>query len=241
MIDLHLRFGEEFGFGDVDAVLRALDAYGLDLGVLGPVGRWVAVDNREGNQAVAEATRRHPGRLAGWASVNPWYGRRAVDELRRALDDGLVGLKLVPAQQGLTLLSPLLDDVLAVAAERGVPVYVVTGVPIAAEPLQLTELARRWPTVTFVMGRSGRTDFALDLIPALTGADNLVAETAYNGGGDLRRVAAAIGAGRIAFASDAPANDLGLELARLGRAGFDEPARAQIAAGTAKRLLGGRG
>jgi hypothetical protein len=57
-------------------------------------------------------------------------------------------------------------------------VYVVTGVPVADEPLQLAELARRFPRVTFVMGRSGRTDFSLDLVPALTSAANLVAETA---------------------------------------------------------------
>lgn len=240
MIDAHVRFGEDLGVTDVDGLLRLLDTHGVERAVLGPVGRWVAVDNREGNDAVAAATRHHPDRLAGWATVNPWYGRRALDELRRALDGGLVGLKLVPAQQGVPLLSPLLDHLLAEVAGRGAPVYVVTGVPVAAEPFQLTELARRWPGTHFVMGRSGRTDFALDLVPALAAADNLVAETAYNGAGDLRRIVDAIGPYRMVFASDAPANDLGLELARVRRARFDEDARTQVMGGTAATLFGGR-
>lgn len=239
MIDVHVRFGDDLGVTDVDDLLLLLDAHGVRRAVLGPVGRWVAVDNREGNEVVARAVRRHPDRLAGWAAVNPWYGDRAVDELRRALDDGLVGLKLVPAQQGFALLSPLLDGMLTEVAARGVPVYVVTGVPVAAEPFQLTELARRWPTVPFVMGRSGRTDFSLDLVPALCGAGNLVAETAYNGPDHLRRMAAAIGVDRLLFASDLPANDLGLELARFAEAGFDPQARARVTAGVATRLLGG--
>lgn len=240
MIDAQVRFGDDCGVTDVDALLGRLDAHGVRTAWLGPVGRWLAVDNREGNEAIAAAARRHPGRLTGWAASNPWYGVRAVDELRRALDDGLVGLKLAPADQGVGLLSPLLDGLLAELAQRGAPVYVVTGTPVAAEPFQLTELARRWPAVPFVMGRSGRTDFALDLLAALTGAENLFAETAHNGAGDLRRIAAAIGAGRMLFASDLPANDLGLELARFGRAGFDDSGRAQVLGGVAARLLGDR-
>ncbi|WDZ82651.1 amidohydrolase family protein [Micromonospora cathayae] len=241
MIDSHVRFGDDLGVTDVDALLRLLDTHGVRRAVLGPVGRWVAVDNREGNETIAAAVRHHPDRLAGWAAANPWYGVRAVDDLRRALDDGLVGLKLAPAQQGFPLLSPLVDGLLHEVAQRAVPVYVVTGIPVAAEPFQLTELARRWPTVPFVMGRSGRTDFALDLVPALSGAANLVAETAYNGPGHLRRVAEAIGVDRMLFASDLPANDLGLELARVDDAGFDEPARAQVLGAVAARLFAGPG
>ncbi|GAA2584153.1 hypothetical protein GCM10010399_12690 [Dactylosporangium fulvum] len=221
MIDHHVRFGpEDMGATDADELIRLLDAHGVERAVLGPVGRWVAVDNREGNEALSAAIRRHPDRLLGYACVNPWYGIRAVDELRRALDAGLCGLKLEPARQGLRLLDPQLVPVLGAAAHRGVPVYVVTGVPIAAEPLQLTELARRWPGLTFVMGRSGRTDFSTDLIPALAAVPNIVAETAYNGPGDLRRIADAIGAHRVVFAGDLPANDLGLELARVARTGL---------------------
>lgn len=236
MIDLHVSWGDGV---PLDGILDALRRSAVDRAILGPTGSWAAVDNTAGNDQVAAAVRAHPELLAGWAVANPWYGERAAVELNRALDAGLVGLELVPHLQGLTLLSPVLGVVLAVAAERGVPVYVVTGVPVASEPLQLTELARRWPSVRFVMGRSGRTDFSLDLIAALEGAPNIYAETAYNGPRDLRRIIDAVGAERVAFASDHPENDLELELDRLHRSGLSDAELAQVLDATARRLLSG--
>jgi predicted TIM-barrel fold metal-dependent hydrolase len=239
IVDGHLRFGEDIAVTDIDELLRQMDARDIARAILGPVGRWAAVDNHEGNIALADAARRHPDRLTGFASANPWYGQRAEQELRRALADGLIGLKLVPAQQGVPLLSPLLDGLLQVVAERALPVYVVTGVPVMSEPLQVAELARRWPTVPFVLGRSGRTDFALDLLPALTNAPNLIAETAHNGAGDIARIVEAIGADRVMFASDWPANDLGLELDRIARVPLSPSQRTAVLGRTAERLCGG--
>lgn len=237
--DAHVAAGEHPSLPTlgVDDLLRALDG-GADRAVLGPVGRWLAVDNEDGNRTLAAWCDAHPDRLAHWATVNPWYGERAVAELRRAFAAGARGLKLAPSVQGFGLLSPLLEPVLDVAEEHGRPVYVVTGVPVASEPLQLAELALRRPGVTFVMGRSGRTDFSLDLLPALTTAPNLVAETAYNGASLIAGLVAALGAGRVLFSSDVPFNDLALELERVGRAGLADADRAAVLGGTAATLLG---
>lgn len=233
MIDLHVTWNED---GVVDRLVDDLARSAVERAVLGPTGRWAAVDNAASNDQIASAVRAYPELLEGWAVANPWYGQRAADELNRALDAGLGGLKLVPHQQGLTLLSPVLDVVLTVADQRHVPVYVVTGVPVAAEPLQLTELARRWPGIRFVMGRSGRTDFALDIVAALSAAPNIYAETAYNGPGDLRRIIDAIGSERTAFVSDHPENALDLELDRLSHCGLSDDERAHVLGGTARQL-----
>ncbi|PZF84232.1 amidohydrolase family protein [Jiangella anatolica] len=238
--DAHVAAGEHPSLPtlDVDDLLRVLDDGGVGRAVVGPVGRWLAVDNEDGNRTLAGWCAAHPDRLAHWATVNPWYGSRACDELRRALAAGARGLKLAPSVQGFGLLSPLLEPVLDVAEEHGRPVYVVTGVPVASEPLQLTELALRRPGLTFVMGRSGRTDFSLDLLPALTGAPNLVAETAYNGASLIAALVTALGAGRVLFSSDAPFNDVALELERVDRAGLSGDDRAAVLGGAAATLLG---
>lgn len=240
VVDAHVAVGELAHLAPVDVgeVLARMDENGVQRAVLGPVGRWVAVDNAEGNDTLRRWCSMHPDRLRHYAVANPWYGKRATDELRRALDAGAVGYKLEPARQGVALLDPLLDPLLDVADEYGRPVYVVTGVPVASEPLQLAELALRRPRVTFVMGRSGRTDFSLDLVPALTSSDNLVAETAYNGASLIADLVARIGPGRVVFASDAPLNDLELELERTRLADLDEPDRAAVMAGTASTLFG---
>lgn len=222
----------------VGELLRALDDGGIERAVVGPVGRWVAVDNEDGNRTLAGWAAAYPDRLAWWATVNPWYGGdRAGAELGRAFTAGASGLKLVPSVQGFGLLSPLLEPVLDVAEEHGRPVYVVTGVPVASEPLQLAELALRRPGLTFGMGRSGRTDFSLDLLPALTTGPNLVAETAYNGASLIARLVAELGAERVLFSTDVPFNDARLELERVERAGLSDADRAAVLGGTATVLL----
>ncbi|MBB5791203.1 amidohydrolase family protein [Jiangella mangrovi] len=243
VVDAHVAAGEHPSLPTlgVDALLQAMDDGGIERAVVGAVGRWVAVDNAEGNRTLAGWAQAHPDRLAFWATVSPWYGARACAELERAFADGACGLKLAPSVQGFGLLSPLLEPVLDVAEEHGRPVYVVTGVPVASEPLQLAELALRRPGLTFVMGRSGRTDFSLDLLPALTTGPNLVAETAYNGASLIATLVATLGADRVLFSSDAPFNDAGLELARAERAGLADADRAAVLGGSATKLLLGGG
>jgi predicted TIM-barrel fold metal-dependent hydrolase len=240
VVDAHVPVGElpHLLQPDLDALLRRMDQHGVERAVLGPVGRWAAVDDAEGNQVLAGWARRHPDRLRHWATANPWYGRRAVERLHRAAADGAVGIKVDPARQGTSLLSAVLDPVLDAAEELALPVYVVTGVPVAAEPLQLAELALQRPATTFVMGRSGRTDFSLDILPALRTSTNLVAETAYNAAGLVAQLVQELGAGRVVFASDTPLNELGLELERVHRAGLSPADLAAVLGGTAGRLVG---
>lgn len=235
IVDLHLPVAKD---ADIDGVLDAMDAHGIAHGVLAPVGRWAAVDNAEAHDALLARLRRHPDRLSAWATVNPWYGARACDELRRAFDEGLVGLRIEPALQGHRLLSAVLEPVLDVVAEYAKPIYAVTGVPVAGEPLQLAELALRRPGIVFVMGRSGRTDFSLDLLPALESTPNLVAETTYNSAGLIADFVARLGASRVTFASDFPRNDLGAELARLSRTSLDADERRFVLGESARRLIG---
>ncbi len=239
-VDLHCAAGSApgFDFTSPEPLLAAMDASGVGHAALGPIGRWAAVDNEAGNRELQKWCERWPGRFSRWVTVNPWYPDAAA-RLAASLSADVAGLKLIPAVQGFSLLQQaLVRPLLEVAAEHGKPVYVVTGVPIASEPFQLAELARRFPTVTFVLGRSGRTDYSLDLTPTLRAVDNIVAETAYNGPELIAELAALIGPNRIAFASDAPFNDLDLEVARLRRADLSANARHAIFTATARRLLG---
>lgn len=240
VVDAHVPVGElpQLLEPDVDALLRLLDRHGVERAVLGPVGRWAAVDDAEGNEVLAGWVRGHPDRFRHWATANPWYGHRAVEKLHRAAADGAVGIKVDPARQGTSLLSTVLEPVLDVAEELALPVYVVTGIPVAAEPLQLAELALRRPDTTFVMGRSGRTDFSLDILPALRTSTNLVAETAYNAAGLVAQLVQELGAGRVVFASDAPLTELGLELERVHRAALSPADLAAVLGGTTGRLTG---
>ena len=115
--------------------------------------------NRAGNDLVLGAVRAHPQRFVGFAVANPWYGRAAEEEMRRALGEGLRGLKLHPVIQGFSPNDPLVYPLVEIAADSDVPVYVHSGTAHYGEPFKTAELARRFPQVTFVMGHAGASDF----------------------------------------------------------------------------------
>jgi uncharacterized protein len=204
-IDAHVYLGqgEHLQFTEKE-LLDQMDEAGVALAVVCPVDRCLAVHNQEGNDLMLEAVQRHPDRLVGMAAANPWYGQAAVRELRRALEAGLAGLMLHSLYQGFRLSDPLVDPLLEVAAEYGVPVYVHTGTAGVAEPLHAAELARRFPRINFIMGHAGSSDYGEDAVYAMGFADNLWMETSRNGPGNYNFFKLRGLAPRIVFGSSAP-------------------------------------
>jgi aminocarboxymuconate-semialdehyde decarboxylase len=85
------------------------------------------------NDDVAALVARHPGRLYGLASVDPFDGDRAAREAERAIRDlGLLGLFVDCARGDMLLDAPQARPTLAVAAQLGVPVFAH---PVAPQPL----------------------------------------------------------------------------------------------------------
>jgi predicted TIM-barrel fold metal-dependent hydrolase len=239
MIDGHRHLGRGVDMDDdLDSILADMDEHGVSRTVLIPTDREIAVHNRAGNDAVLAAAAAHPDRLLPMATVNPWFGEQAVTELGRAVGNGAVGLKLHPALQGFVLCHPMVHPVVAECQALGVPVYVHTGTPPYAQPLQLVELARTFPEVTFVMGHAGSTDLKADAQVAADLAPNVVVETSWSLPARLRQLVEAYGADRVMFGSDAPLSYLGLELANHRAAELSAPDAAAVLGGTARRLFG---
>jgi predicted TIM-barrel fold metal-dependent hydrolase len=238
--DAHVTLGETtFGHLTPEALLAQMDQYGIRRALVALGEQWLAVDNRAGNDALLRCLHQWPDRLLGYATANPWFGIVALDELNRALDGGLCAIKVHPGRQGFALLETVATPIWELAAQRGIPVYVVTGLAVASTPLQLAELARRYPETPFIMGRSGRTDYGwLDLARAVRQAPNIFVETAYNLPGGLTNLIQTIGPERVLFASDAPNTNLRLELAKLDQLELDARERALLMGGNLARLLG---
>ncbi|MGH8889564.1 MAG: amidohydrolase family protein [Acidothermaceae bacterium] len=188
-----------------DDVLHAMDVTGVDIALVSPADDEVAARNREGNDRVLALCAHSPERLFPYAVASPWFGASAVHELDRALSAGARAVKINSALQGFLLLDTIVDPLIEVARAHGVLVYAHTGTPVHALPLQLAELACRFPDVTFIMGRSGRTDFRGDAPTALAIAPNILADTSHDYGvTGLTNMFRAIGAQRMVFCSDQP-------------------------------------
>jgi predicted TIM-barrel fold metal-dependent hydrolase len=110
------EMADEFRADRVLAVLLAWDAFSAS--GLPPVT----------NDFVAGCVAEYPDTFLGFASVDPWKGRAAVIELRRAVVDlGLRGLKLHPSAQAFSPDDRRFYDLYAACAELEVPVLFHTG------------------------------------------------------------------------------------------------------------------
>ena len=222
-----------------DELLATMDRLGIDQALVSPAEGYLPVRNREGNEFVAAAAAASDGRLFAYAVATPWLGDDALRELRRARDAGARALKLDSALQGFDLLDGQADPLVAFAIESGWPVYVRTGTPPHALPLQLAWLAARFPEGSFLLGKSGATDFSHDGPATLAAAPNVYADSVYVEWPTSLAAADPDGiGGRVFFSTDAPFGDPAIELARVTEAPYGESVRTAILGGTLARLLG---
>ncbi|WP_232665508.1 amidohydrolase family protein [Pseudonocardia sp. TRM90224] len=242
VVDAHVRIGQHREAAlSVEALLAAMDRTGVDRAVVAPSEAQIAYDNRAGNAATTQAARATGGRLVAYAVANPWRGAAALDELAWAHEQGARALAVDSALQGFDLLDGLVDPLVRFAAEHRWPVYVRTGTPPGHLPLPTAALARRFPEVAFVMGRSGATDFWIDAAPALRHAPNLYGDTSYAPWdtvlGEFARDPE-IGTSRLVFSSDQPYATAVGEMRRMRDWLLPAHERAAVLGTTMAGLLG---
>jgi predicted TIM-barrel fold metal-dependent hydrolase len=117
------------------------------------------------NDDVAACVERHPDAFLGFACVDPWKGKAAVRELRRAVRDlGLRGLKVHPSAQAFAPNDVRHYPLWEAAAELGIPVLFHTGttglgagIPGGggiklgySRPILLDDVAADFPSLTIV-------------------------------------------------------------------------------------------
>ena len=238
-VDVHCTIGEQQEVPlAVEDLIGIKDEHGITTTVLSPPHQYICVDNPIGNDIVLSCVKQYPDRFLGYAAVNPWYGHKAVAELDRALSAGLSGVKLHPALQGFFPFDRAkMDPLMEVAAHYRAPVYIHTGTPVFAQPLQVAELALCHPNISFIIGRMGNTDLWIDTPHAYAMADNLYADTPYTASRNISRLIE-IDSSRVMFSADLPYSHAGLEKQKIERMGLDEQQWDNIAYRNFERLFG---
>jgi predicted TIM-barrel fold metal-dependent hydrolase len=227
--DAHVYLGQgaHLQLTEVD-LLERMDEANIQIAIICPVDRYMAVYNHQGNDLILSAVHRHPDRLVGMATANPWYGKAAIDELKRSLDAGLSGLMIHAPYQGIRLSDHLVDPLLKVASEYAVPVYAHTGTAGIAEPLHLVDLAMRFPQINFIMGHAGSSDYSEDAVYAMPFTDNIWLETSRNGPGNYNFFKLRGLTSRIVFGSSAPEYIPAIEIETLCDIFSDQREQAAI-------------
>lgn len=254
-VDAHCHIGdfkvEKHGITQFSAedLIARMDRNGIDWTVvchlIAPI--WEREEVRAANNLVMEAVRRHPDRLVGLCVVNPKQGAFAVEEARRCLDAGMSGIKVHPVIHGnYPINGPLMDPVMALAREMGVPVVTHSDFGSrCCSPYQVAHLAARHPDVNVVMLHMGMDADLIAHTPEIAQPyPNLILDTSctsdhphpvYVNG------AQKVGASRMVFGSDGPVCSIEANLTKLNVAehtyGLSREDTAKILGGTAARLF----
>lgn len=233
------HFGYQF---DTANAVDAIERNGASAAIVAPMhprgGDFAAV-----NDEVAQAMQDSGGRLVALARVDPWDGKLAVSELRRAVtEQGARGVFLHPAEEHFRINDSLVRPIVECAAELGVPVMVATGYPLYSEPVQITQVAQWCPENPLVLTNGGQFNISgmaqFDAELALRN-DNVFVQTSGMYREDfLERVVATFGAERLMFATAAPQFNMAYERKRVELAHFSSAERGLIFGGNAARLFG---
>lgn len=149
----------------LDDIIRDMDKAGIDKAVI------VAADYSSAygtivvtNEDVSRMARQHPDRFIPFCSVDPAFGRAAVDKLEFAVKElGARGLKLVPPMQGFRFDDPRHNPLWEKAAELDIIVWTHAAHQSSTpgtdarlgQPLLVEPVALRFPSLKIVLGHCG--------------------------------------------------------------------------------------
>jgi uncharacterized protein len=243
LFDAHTHIGRNDPDGysaEPGEILEAMDAAGqrraLMFAMQEPGG-----DYRAANDEVLATCAASGGRLMALARVAP--GRPgAVNEARRGMDAGAVGVKLHPRSDAFPLPDPVVGELAALVGERrGILLFHAgRGIPNLGEAA--LELAAANPGVRIVLAHAGISDLGA-IARAVGDAHNVFFDTAWWQVSDLLALFCEISPGQILHASDMPYGP-GMyaawsDLRLAASVGLGEDAIRSIAGGQLDRLVRG--
>lgn len=190
----------------------------------------ITSDEVFGNDLVAEAVRRYPGRFVGFTLLNPRRGRAAmIAELERGAQLGMRGVKLIPQYQGYPAEGALIDVACQWAHEhRQIILNHGWG---SAE--QIERLVTTYPNACYV---AGHATSAYDEV--MKRHDNLfVCSCPLLAPRACERLVATIGADRLLFGSDLQDLPIAWGLGPILFARLTEAEKRLILGGNLQRIL----
>lgn len=243
IIDCHIHLQ---GAGIEPELMEQASALGVDQLCASSLGRTWSYEPTpevfvEANDDVAKCMREYPGRILGFAYLNPVYLDESLAEMRRCIEDlGMVGVKLwVAAYSNDPRVFPLVEK----AMEYGIPIlqhawHKATGnLPHESKPGRVAELALRYPRAHIIMAHIGG-DWERG-IEAVKDCPNIAVDTSGSimDMGMVEYAVQELGAHRVLFGSDTHGVDLSAAVAKIVDADVTESDRKLLLGENMHRLL----
>lgn len=232
----------------LDATLAAMDAAGVDLGLL---SAWRGPNGLDliSNDEVAAWVRLHRSRFRGLASVDLDRPMDAVHELRRRVrDDGFVGLRVVPWLWNAPPTDRRYYPLFAECVELGVPFCTQVGHTGPLRPSEpgrpiphIDQVALDFPELVIVCGHVGYPWTEEMVAVARKHANVYIDTSAYScarlPGQLVDFMKTGTGQRKVLFGTNYPMLTPGHALAGLDELGLGEDARCAYLRGNAKRVF----
>ena len=192
-----------------EALLKAMDKAEIDLAGICTVAQDMD------NDYVLKCQRMHSDRFFAYAFVNP-REKNAVDQLKRYLDEGMVGLKLHPKLHGYSLSNHnIVDPVLSICDEYKVPVFGHGACEEFNMPFDFEEIARSFPNVKVILGHMGAFGAVDSALLAAKRTPNLFLDTSLCACGDVKNAISVVGEDKLLMSTDWPGSDFRVEIVKL--------------------------
>ena len=239
-IDAHAHIGDFGSWAGVDGspeqLIAFMDEYEIEQTVL-------CAKDHTGNEGVAEAAARYPGRFIPLVYLNPLEGADICREKFETYVDGkgFRGIKMNPLRHAFVADDTAVDPVMEMARSRHLPVFIHSGHPPYSLPWSIALLAERFPEVKTVMIHMGHghgvyIDAALKMAKRFP---NIYLEmSGMPMGVKIRQAYEEVGHDRIMFGTDYPFHHPSVEIQKVLTCGLDEAAMQDVFYNNANKLLG---
>lgn len=220
IIDSHTHV-DRFGWYDPpETIIRLMDEAGIDKSIIMTYGD--APDVEGSIEYIAGATEKYPGRLIGYARMNPRRGEEAHRLFEKAMEEyGFKGLKLHPVGNLCHPAGPETIEIIRLATRYRAPVLFHCGDEELTLPLQITQAAAACPDATIILGHSGGYFHWKDALRVAERHPNVLLDTsALPYPQVVKEAVERIAASRVLYASDGPGCDPRIEVHKVKMAGL---------------------
>lgn len=246
MIDFYAFYGPWPYWGaphtEPQAMLRLMAANHIDQAVICHTGS-IFDDWRASNDAALQAAL-SDNRFIPFACLNPVIPAADILQLMQTYKRrGCKGIRLYPQHHHYSLTAPIVDEMLAAAAQLALPVVLSVrvimqwGLPTLSTA-EISDAVARHPGVQFVLSGAnyGETRWLFELMQA---APNVSVEiSGMEGFRAVQDALARVGAERILFGAGTPLQYPACSVAKLQVTRMSSAQEEAIRSGNARRLLG---
>lgn len=216
IIDGHAHITKE-DYGCSSLLLEQLKEAKIDKAVLVPggmmdvrkitryiIGKEKITPIKPPNYIVEKLIKEQPDKFYGFYCVNPNEGEKVIEELKNAVDNGFIGLKLAPQVHNFSLTSNVVLKLAELCGELNIPFYTHVVFSPAASTQKVGYLAKTFPKTKFILGHMGFGPADIDAIDFAKQNENMFLETSQGSYLILKQALEKLGSKKLIFGSEFP-------------------------------------